>query len=613
MKLVRVLALVLVLIMLVVGTGTRAQGVTFVFGWEQEPDLPYPISSSAFSGMLGNFFQRDVWDWLGTDQVITPFMVEEIPSPENGLVTYADVMWDDDANPETPDVAGQAPVVTYRLRQGMLWSDGEPITSADCMFFHNWVMQPDPVDSLQRGFYPDVVAGAEQVDDYTVVLTYKQPWPDYTNNAVLSCALPAHVFLGDNPDGFTMDTDGDGVFDNNADDAPYFQGFDPATLVGYGPYVLSEFNAGSNAVWTLNPNWGANSFEQVPAIDTIITQFILESEQMQNALEVGDIDMAFNFNGSIPADADGNPIGYYAMDNVTVFNTPGVFVDALWMNSGEFAFAAMQDVRVREALVAAIDRRNIAEQFAGPGTGQQLTRAWIAPAFTPPDLPFREYDLDLARQLLTDAGWVDDDGDESAENTAPSTRVSLGVEGVADGTPIVLRFYTTPVIPRPDIQTVIQAQLAVVGVRTQLFVVNGPTVLFANFSDRGILYTGSYDLALYALSNSPLSPNGSQDNFQCQGIPSADNPSGANNLWFCDPAYDALDDQVAVTNDPAERLELRYQAEALFYNASVWHSIRPRPQFYAVRSDRWNPDSMMDVGTLSINYFNRVEFWQPAS
>jgi peptide/nickel transport system substrate-binding protein len=612
MKLVRILALVLVLTLLVVGSGAGAQGVSVVIAWEQLPDLPTPVSGSAFSAYLASFYGRDIWDW-DTNLEIFPVMVEEIPSPDNGLVTYADVMWDDDSNPDTADVAGQAPIVTYRLRQGMLWSDGEAVTSEDCMFYHNLMMQPDPVDSVGRGFYPDVVAGAEIVDEQTIVLTYKQPWPDFLNTALLSCFFPSHKFLGDNSAGFTMDADGDGVFDANIDEAPYFDGFNPEELIGYGPYVLSSFDPGSNAVWTLNPNWGANSFEQVPAIDTVITQWILESEQMQNALEVGDVDVTFNFNGSTPTDGDGNPIGYYAMENVEVFNVPGVFVDAIWMNSGPNAFAAMQDVRVREALVAAIDRRTIAEQFAGPGTGEQLPRAYVQPSFTPPDLPFREYDIELARQLLTDAGWVDDDGDEAADNAAPSVRVSSGVEGVPDGTPIILRFYTTPVVPRPDIQTVIQAQLAQVGVRSQLFVVNGPTVLFATFSERGILYTGSYDLAIYALSNNPLSPNGSPDNFQCSGLPSAENPNGNNNTWFCDEEYDRLDDLIAVTNDPTERLELRYQAEALFYNASVWHSIRPRPTFYAVRSDRFNVDSMREVGVLSNNYFNHIEFWQPAS
>jgi ABC-type transport system substrate-binding protein len=272
----------------------------------------------------------------------------------------------------------------------------------------------------------------------------------------------------------------------------------------------------------------------------------------------------------------------------------------------------MQDVRVREGLVHAIDRRGIADQFAGPGAGAALTRAWVAEQFVPADLPFREYDVDLARQLLTDAGWVDDDGDESADNAAPSLRVSSGVEGVEDGTPFILRFYTTPVVPRPDIQTVIQAQLAAVGVRTQLFVVNGPTVLFASFAERGTLNTGAYDLAMYALSNNPLSPNGAADNFRCTGIPSNENPEGRNGTWFCDEEFDRLDFLVGVTNDPTERQGYRDQAEPLFFNAAVWHSIRPRLQYYAVRTDRFNAESMYEMGTLSGNYFNRVEHWQVA-
>jgi len=610
MKLVRILAVVAMLALLAISSGAHAQGVTMVIGWEQEPDLPSPLSNSAFSAYLSNFYGRDVWRFVGNDRRIVAEMLEEVPSPDNGLVTYTDVQVDINGDGELEDA--QAPVVTYRLRQGMLWSDGEPITSADCMFYHNLMMQPDPLDSWQRGDYPAVVASAEAVDDYTVVLTYNKPFPDYLTDVSLSCGFPAHKFLGDNATGFTMDTDGDGVFDANVDEAPYFDGFQPSELVGYGPYVLSEYTVGSNAVWTRNPNWGINSFEVVPAIDTIITQWILESEQMENSLEVGDIDLAFNFAGDVTADADGNPVGYYAMENVEVFNTPGVFVDGIWMNSGPNAFAAMQDVRVREGLIHAINRRGIADQFAGPGAGAALTRAWVPAQFTPADLPFREYDVDQARQLLTDAGWVDDDADESADNNAPSLRVSQGVEGVEDGTPLILRFYTTPVIPRPDIQTVIQAQLAQVGVRTQLFVVNGPTVLFPSFAERGVLNTGAYDIAMYALSNNPLSPNGSPDNFRCSGIPSNENPEGRNGTWFCDPEYDRLDFLVSVTNDPTERLAYRAQAEPIFYNAAVWSSIRPRLQYYAVRSDRFNVDSMREMGTLSNNYFNQVELWQVA-
>jgi peptide/nickel transport system substrate-binding protein len=587
--------------MLTMGSMAGAQdGFTVIIGWEQEPDLPELYSGSAFSEYLDEFYARDIWDW-DTDRNIFPIMVEEVPTLENGLVTQVDV-----GDVDGDGVADQAPQVTIRLRQGMLWSDGEPITAEDCMFGHNLLMQPDAVDSIQRGFYPEVVASAEQVDDYTVVITYNRPWPDFLLDAVITCAYPAHKFLGDNEDGFTMDTDGDGVFDNNADNAPYASGFlDPSQLVGYGPYIMSEYNAGQNIVFTRNPNWGVNEWETVPAVDTFILQFILESEQMENALEVGDIDLAFNF------DAVNN--GYGELENVAVFTTPGVFVDGIWLNSGPNAFPAMQNVSVREAIYHGINRRGIADQFAGEGAGALLPRAWVPEIFTPPDLPFREYDPELARQLLTEAGWVDDDGDEGPDVAAPTARVAQGVEGVPDGTAIILRFYTTPVVPRADIQVVIQAQLQEIGIRTQLFVVNGPTVLFAPFASRGILYTGEYDIAMYALSNIPLSPNGSPDNFQCRGIPSVENPEGRNNTWFCNEEYDRLDNLVASTNDPELRLQYRYEAEVYFYNAAVWAGIRPRLTAYAVRTDVLNVDSMLRVGTLSGNYFQNITDWQAAS
>lgn len=603
MKFTRLLTLAL-LIAVVMSLGLTAvsaqDGATIVIGWEQEPDLPAPLSNSAFASYFSNFYSRDVWDWKGEAREIYPIMVEDIPSFDNGLVSSIEVTQADGS-------VAEAPVVTYKLREGMLWSDGKPVTADDCIFYHNLMMQPNPVDSFQRGFYPEVVSGAEKVDDYTVTVTYNTSWPDFLTDATLACGFPSHKFLGDNSDGFTMDTDGDGVFDANIDDSPYFEAFasaDPAELVGYGPYVLESFNVGQNAVFVANPNWGLNEWEAKPAITTVITQFIPESAQMENSMQVGDIDLAFNF--------DSVKNGYGAMDNVDTFIVSGVFVDAIWMNSGPNAFPAMQDLRVREALVAAIDRRGIADQYGGEGAGQQLPLSWYPEQFGNPDMAFREYDVEKARELLTEAGWVDDDGDESDDNANPTPRVAQGVEGVEDGSPLILRFYTSPVVPRPDIQTVVQGYLRRVGVVTQLFVVDGPTVLFASFATRGILNTGAYDLAMYALSNSPLSPNGSVDNFHCEGIPSQENPEGRNSTWFCSPEHDELDNLVAVTLDANDRLALAAERDPYFYDAAVWHSIRPRPTAYAVRTDRFDINSIEpNVGTLSGNYFQLIELWQP--
>jgi ABC-type transport system substrate-binding protein len=139
-------------------------------------------------------------------------------------------------------------------------------------------------------------------------------------------------------------------------------------------------------------------------------------------------------------------------------------------------------------------------------------------------------------------------------------------------------------------------------------------VLFAVFNDRGILNTGGYDLAIFARSNTPLSPAaGSPESWYCEGIPSTENTAGQNSSFFCDPEFDRLDRLVSSTIDAEERLALHAQVETIMYNAMIWHGLYLRPQYYAVRSDRWNVDTMRAMGTLVGNYFRDVEHWQPAS
>lgn len=577
----------LVFMLLLTGVAVSAQSeVVFVIGWEQEPDRPTWVSNSAFSTYLDNFYRRDVWDWRGTEREIYPVMVEEIPSFENGLVTTVPVTGDFDG--DGTEEEAEAPVVTYKLREGLKWSDGTPITADDCMFYHNLMFQENPVDSIARGVYPDVVESAEKVDDLTVVLTYKVPYPDFQGVAgiigggTLSCGHPSHLLLP------TVDPDGDGVFDGNINEAPYFS--DWTLAVGYAPYVISEYNPGQNMVFTRNPNWGANEFETLPAIDRVVTQFIRESEQMQNALEVGDIDLAFNFT---------TPDGYDTMENVSVFSTPGVFDDALWINLGEKQHPALADVNVRKAIVHAINRRELANQLVAPGAGDDLPKTWFPRQFWSENLGFLEYDVALANQLLDEAGWVDSDSDGIRDK---------------DGVKLTLRFFTTPRAPRPDYQTFIQSALQEVGIGTQLFVVDGATVLFALFLDRGILNTGEYDLAIFGRSNNPLSPGtSSPEAWHCSGIPSAENPSGVNSTFFCNEEFDRIDTQVGITVNPEERLQLQHQIETLLYDATAWNGLYFRQNWYAVRSDRWSADSMAQMGTLSGNYFNQVEHWQPGS
>jgi peptide/nickel transport system substrate-binding protein len=560
----RLVGLALVLVMsltFVVGVAQAQEPATLVIGWEQEPPLLAPRSDMAFAQMMTEFYGRGVWNW-DTERNIYPIMVEAIPSPENGMVITND--------------AGNT-VVTYKLREGMLWSDGEPITADDCMFWHDIMMDPAK-GTFQRGSYPDVVESVTKVDDLTVVLTYNAPFPDYESQNTLTCGYPEHIL------GPVLEAEG------TIDNAPYFLG---QGAVGYGPYVLSEWQVGSSMTFDVNPLWDG----EAPAFGRVILRFILDSAQMQNSLEAGEIDVAFNFSDDLVE-------GYQAIAGSDVFSTPGVFGDAIWMNVGNGGHPALGDDRVRRAIIHAIDRAALAEELVGPGTA--VPKSWYAQQFWPEDLPLDGYDVDLANQLLTEAGWVDAD-----ENPA-TPRVASGVEGVSDGFPLVLRFYTTTRQIRMDYQTFIQEYLNEVGVQTLLTPVPA-NLLFADFLENGILDTGDFDLAIFALSAGALSPFAdAPDWFGCDGIPTAEAPNGNNGWGWCDAEWDALDLQVGTTVDPVARLELAQEAIRHFYAGGHWHGLYLRNTWYAVNSAVVNPETAYDVGTLSSNYFHRIEYWQPA-
>ncbi len=530
----------------------QAQEQVLVIGWEQEPSQLSPRSDMAFAALATNFYARDVWDW-DVNREIFPVMVEQVPTVGNGLVKTLD-------NGNTQ--------VTYKLKAGLKWSDGQPITTADCEFNHFLRTNPGTL-TYQRGTYPEVVESFEVVDDLTFVLTYNSPFPDYQSNAVASCSLPKHVFAD------TLAAEG------NLDNHPYFSG---QGVVGYGPYVFDQWVIGSQMSFVKNPLWDG----QEPAFDRIILRFITDSAQMRNALQAGEIDVAFNFS-------DDQVDAYAAIPGVEVFGTPGVFGDAIWMNIGNGGHPALTDVNVRKAIIHGIDRASLAEDLVGPGTA--VPKSWYPEQFWPEDLPRLEYDPELAKKLLDEAGWVDSNGNGTRDK---------------DGVELVLRFFTTTRQLRMDYQVVIQEYLNEIGVGTQLLPVPA-NILFADFVDRGILDTGDFDLAIFALSANPLSPFAdAPDWFGCDGIPTAENPNGNNGWGFCDPRYDELDLLVGKTVDEVQRKQYSDEAIKRFFEGQFWHGLYLRQTWYAIDTTTVDPATAKDVGTLSSNYFNKIEFWQPA-
>lgn len=555
-----VLGLVLVMVLSVSIAVTAQDESILVFAWEQEPTVLFPVESMTWGSLLDDFNQRDVWDW-DVNREIYPIMVSEVPSIENGMVTTLE--------------SGNTQV-TYTLREGMLWSDGEAITADDCLWYHDRVMMDPTSGTIQRGLYPEVVESFEVVDDYTFVLTYNVPWPDFNNQEFATCAFPQHVF--------EPALDEFGTFDN----IPFIAPDGVTGKVGYGPYVYDHWDIGSEIAFVKNEYWDGAE----PAFDRVIMRMIPETAQIYNALEVGEVDVAFMW-------PDDMVDSYMELEGMEVFNTPGVYGDAIWMNYGNNVDGSpLEDVNVRKAIIHAIDRVTLAEEMIGPGT--IVPKSYFSSKFWPEDLGFIGYDPEMSAQLLDEAGWMRPEDDPE------------GIRENADGVPLLLRWFTTTRQLRMDYQVVVQEYLEDAGIGVQLFPVQS-TYLFATFNNRGIQTTGSYDLALFALSADPLSPyNGSTAWFYCEGIPSPENTNGRNGYGFCDPEFERLDALVGSTVDEAERLEYAQGAIRQYFDAQFWHGLYLRPTWYAVNTGIIDVASIQNLGTLSSNFFNRIEDWQPA-
>ncbi len=557
-KFTQLLGLSVVLVMmlaLIVGVANAQDGDLIVIAWEQEPPTLYPMTNMAFAVWLENFYARPLWDW-DKDLQIYPIRVEEIPTIDNGMVTT-----NDEGNT----------VVTYQLREGIVWSDGEPITSADCELWHRLYSDRTTSANIPRGTYPDVVEGFEIVDDRTFTLTYNRPWPDYLVDGNNECTYPAHIL---NP---ILEAEG------TVDNAPYFTG---QGVVGYGPYTFDDWVVGDTMTLNANPNWDG----EAPGFETVIIKQIPDQSQMVSAMETGEIDVAFNY-------ADNLVPEYQAIPGVEVFGDPGVFGDAIWINHSDTTHPALTDINVRRAIAYAVDRPAMAEGLVGPSI--EIPKSWYSSAFWPEDLadPI-PYDPDMANQLLDEAGWVDSNESGCRDK---------------DGTELVLRFFTTTRQVRIDYQVLIQEYLTAVGVCTQLFPVPAG-VLFDSFSNRGIVNSRDFDLALYALSASPLSPNTDPPSFYCSGIATAENPDGQNTTGFCNEEYERLDGLVQTTLDPEERLGYAHDAIRIFTENTHWVGLYLRVTWFSVNSERVDPASVEpNTGLLSDNYFRAVELWQPAA
>jgi peptide/nickel transport system substrate-binding protein len=316
--------------------------------------------------------------------------------------------------------------------------------------------------------------------------------------------------------------------------------------VGTGPFKFVEWVEDDHITVEANADYWAGT----PTIGKIVWRVIPDDSARFLALKAGDI---------------------HAMEQAGIEDIkaaeedPNLYVEATGLNTGYLAFnyhiEELQDPRVREAIFHAIDREGLRQAFYG-NYGQVPTTFLHPSMWGRPDLEAWEYDPELAKQLLAEAGFPD--GLKEVHN------LDTGEVGT-------LTFYYMPVTrfyyPSPkEIGEAMAADLAKVGIDTEL-VLEGDWPTYLAAAREGKLY------GLYMLGWG--GDNGDPDNFLCYFFcRCTDEESAKGQGWYVNPELAELLKNAAVETDQAERAKMYARAETMLYEdrARLWvmHNDTPR-------------------------------------
>ncbi len=504
----RFVVLVLVFVLAVgVFAPVTAQEKTITITFTQEADtLLNPYTTMTFSGYIQGLFLDGAWSFDG-DLNPVPQLVTEIPTQENGGINE------------------DGSVITLRLREGLLWSDGDPLTSADFVFtYEMYIAEGNAVNS--RDPY-DKMVSVEAPDDLTVVVTFPEPYAPWLGS-IFTRVLPEHVLR--------PVFEAEGTLDNAE--------FGRNPSVASGPFMLETWDYGNFMRFVRNPNY----YGSAPLLDAVIVNFIPDDQAYLAAHTSGNSDIGT----------------FFPLDQVPALEDSGLFnigVYASGYNEGWYlninpatGHPALQDVRVRQAVALAFDELAVTEDLLF-GATYPPSGIWEGTPYDNPNLPAYAYDPEQAIALLDQAGWIDSNGDGTRDK---------------DGVELVLRYATTTRQIRVDTQVVAQQQLAEVGIGVEL--INHPSdVFFNSYGAGGPMASGQFDIGQW--STTTAFPDPDSVRFLCAEIPSDANPTGSNWSGYCDPETDALFVEQARTVDTAARVALFHQIDQRLYDAYVWLGI----------------------------------------
>ncbi|KZY40111.1 peptide ABC transporter [Roseovarius sp. HI0049] len=444
---------------------------------------------------------------------MVPWLVDEVPTVENGGVSE--------------DLTS----ITWKLTEGLVWSDGSPVTSEDVKF--SWEYCTAEGGGCAQIEKYGGIESIETPDELTAVVNFKNPKP-----------FPYTAFVGAQSPILQKAQFADCLGPKAPECTE--QNFNP---IGTGPFVVTDFRP--NDVITLEANENYRDPEK-PAFASVVFKGGGDATAAGRAvLETGEFDYAWNLQLAPDVLANMESAG-----KGQIISGFGTLVERIMVNQTDpspehgdrratldHPHPFLTDKAVRQALSMAIDRELLVEIGYGDA-GRVTCNVLPAPeiyASTAND-DCKVQDIEGAKAVLEEAGWTDTNGNGTRDK---------------DGVELSMLFQTSTNAVRQDFQALIKQWWSEIGVDAELRNIDSSVFFGGDPGSPDTFQKFFADVEMYANNFDGTDPEAYMSNWHCDQIPKPENQWQGNNMpRFCSEEYNALVDEMQQTGELEKRAEL---------------------------------------------------------
>jgi peptide/nickel transport system substrate-binding protein len=515
-------------------------GGTLVMGIRVEPqgllmaETDAPVAAQKFVSRLIN----EPLLLVDHDFNLVPGLLAEVPTLENG------------------GISEDFQTYTLRMRDGVKWDDGEPVTMRDMVFTWQWLIDPENVAYATHG-WEDVESIDVSDDGLTAVVRLKAPSMLWLSRAIIDQGLMPEA---------GMTRLGSKAAWNRSP-------------VSNGPFSFKEWVVGDHLTFVRNPDY----FRGPAYLDQIVIKVIPDTNALLAQQIAGDTMITIDFDESaLPQ--------LLRAQGLNVITTDWPYMERIFLNVTNppatwDPHPVLSDINVRKALALSLDRQTVIDTvYSGYGS-LAVNELQGGPWFNEELEPY-PFDPEEAKRVLDAAGWVDTDGDGIREK---------------DGVRLSLTYSTTAGHrAREATQAIFQQNAADVGI--ELNIENYQSaVFFGGFN--GVLFGRKYDIAQFGNGIFTLDPNLGYW-YHSKNTATHERPSGNAATGWSDAEVEALLDEYERGVNPERAREILDEVQKRIQDAYIVIPLRQQVTVFAML------DFVKGIDPTSFGAINGL-FWMP--